>query len=231
MEITTSPHRPASTPWGRLLALVVVLGPVSILVLLPVGLGLERYVMSGDSMDTGAAGGIPQGSVVFEREVPVGDLRRGDVITFRPPASAGVDGLVTHRIVRISPRGIVTRGDAEPTRDPWLLVPREPTLPRVVYTLPWVGYLYLVIFHPITRVVLAAAVGLLVLLVVTEVRRRRERASHGSADPPSEQSDDPVEESTEEPTEEAAGGRSGHSLGPDSVPRATATRETKGGER
>ncbi|HYF74286.1 MAG TPA: hypothetical protein VD864_15760 [Nocardioides sp.] len=183
MEITTSPHRPASTPWGRLLALVVILGPVSVLVLLPIGLGLERYVMSGDSMDSGAEGGIPQGAVVFERQVPVGDLRRGDVITYRPPASSGVDGLVTHRIVRIGPQGIVTRGDAEPAADPWVFEPREPTVPRVVHTLPWVGYLYLVVFHPVTRVVLAVSVALLVLLLATEIRRRREPAATSPTEP------------------------------------------------
>ncbi len=174
MEITTSPHRPASTPWGRLLALVVILAPVSVLVLLPVGLGLERYVMTGSSMDSGAAGGISQGSVVLERDVPVGDLRRGDVITYRPPASSGIDGLVTHRIVRVGPQGIVTRGDAEPAHDPWVLTPHQPTLPRVVYTLPWVGYVYLVIFHPVTRVLLAVSVVLLVLVLAAEIRRRRE---------------------------------------------------------
>jgi len=183
MEITTSPHRPASTPWGRLLALVVILGPVSILVLLPIGLGLERYVMSGDSMDSGAEGGIPQGAVVLERRVPVGDLRRGDVITYRPPRSSGVDGLVTHRIVQIGPHGIVTRGDAEPAADPWVLDPQEPTLPRVVHTLPWVGYVYLVVFHPVTRVLLAGSVALLVLLLATEFRRRREVATTAPADP------------------------------------------------
>lgn len=173
MEITTSPHRPASTPWGRLLVLVVVLAPVSILVLLPIGLGLERYVMSGGSMDSGAAGGISQGSVVFERAVPVSDLRVGDVITFRPPAGADVDGLVTHRIVSIEPAGIRTQGDAEPTRDPWLLRPQEPTLPRVAYTLPWVGYGYLVLFHPVSRLLLAVSAVLLVLLLTSEIRRRR----------------------------------------------------------
>lgn len=183
MEITTSPHRPASTPWGRLLALVVILGPVSVLVLLPIGLGLERYVMSGDSMDSGLEGGIPQGAVVFERDVPVGDLRRGDVITYRPPASSGVDGLVTHRIVQVGPDGIVTRGDAEPARDPWVLDPQEPTLPRVVYTLPWVGYLYLVVFHPVTRVLLAGSVALLVLWLTTGIRRRRELAVTAPAEP------------------------------------------------
>lgn len=226
MEITTSPHRPASTPWGRLLALVVILGPVSVLVLLPVGLGLDRYVMSGDSMDSGAAGGIPQGSVVFERDVPVGDLRRGDVITFRPPASSGVDGLVTHRIVRTGPRGIITRGDAEPARDPWVLVPDEPTLPRVVYTLPWVGYLYLVIFHPVTRVVLAASVGLLVLLVATEVRRRRERARGAPSGP----SGGLADELTDGRVEDGPGDVPGGPHGVRQPPRAALTRESPEGE-
>lgn len=221
MEITTSPHRPASTPWGRLLVLVVIVAPVSVLVLLPAGLGLQRYVMTGDSMDSGAAGGIPQGAVVFERAVPVGDLRRGDVITFRPPASSGVDGLVTHRIVSIGPRGILTRGDAEPARDPWVLEPRQATLPRVVYTLPWVGYLYLVIFHPVTRVVLAAAVALLVLLVAAEVRRRRERAV------PAVELRDEAHESPEAASEE---GSRKASEAPRRPSRTAAARESQGDE-
>jgi len=183
MEITTSPHRPASTPWGRLLALVVILAPVSILVLLPIGLGLDRYVMSGDSMDSGTAGGISQGSVVFERAVPVGDLRVGDVITFRPPAGSGADGLVTHRIVSVGPEGIRTRGDAEPVRDPWVLHPREATLPRVVYTLPWVGYGYLVIFHPISRLLMVGSAVLLVLLITSEIRGRRAASIAAGEDP------------------------------------------------
>lgn len=182
MEITTSPHRPASTPWGRLVALVVVLGPVSVLVLLPIGLGLDRYVMAGSSMDSGDEGGIAQGSVVFERQVPVSDLRAGDVITFRPPAGAGVDGLVTHRIVRVTPDGILTRGDNETARDPWVLRPQQPTLPRVVYTLPWVGYVYLLVFHPVTRVVLAGTAALLLVLVAGQVRRRRARGGAPAED-------------------------------------------------
>src|SRR6478736_4707641 len=120
MEITPSPHRPAPTPWGRLLAFVIVLAPVSILVLLPIGLGLERYVMSGDSMDAGDRG-ISQGTVLFEREVPLSEVRVGDVITYRPPASSGVDGMVTHRVVAVHEGAVVTQGDAEASRDPWVL--------------------------------------------------------------------------------------------------------------
>ncbi|HEY0952380.1 signal peptidase I, partial [Nocardioides sp.] len=173
MEITTSPHRPAPTPWRRLVVLVVVLAPVSLLVLLPVGLGLERYVMSGDSMDSGASGGISQGSVVFERQVPLSDLRVGDVITFDPPPAVRDDGLVTHRIVGIEAGGFRTRGDNQAARDPWVLRPEQPTLPRVVLTLPWVGYVYLVVLHPVTKALLAVATAVLLVLVAGEIRGRR----------------------------------------------------------
>lgn len=173
MEITTSPHRPAPTPWGRLLVFVVILGPVTVLVLLPIGLGLQRYVMSGDSMQ----GGIDQGSVVFERVVPVSDLRVGDVITFAAPPSSATDGMVTHRIVSIGPDGIRTRGDANPTPDPWTLRPKQSTVPRVVFVLPWVGYAYLVILHPQTWVVLLASLAVLGTLLSSELVRRRRSPS------------------------------------------------------
>ena len=171
MEITTSPPRPASTPWGRLVALVVILTPVTVLVLLPIGLGLQRYVMTGDSMDGDRPGGIARGTVVFERAVPVSDLRPGDVITYRPPASAEVDGLVTHRIVDISLSGIRTQGDASPEPDPWVLRPEGPVVPRVVFALPYVGYAYLALADPLLWLLVAGSVGL-VLLAVTSAARR-----------------------------------------------------------
>jgi signal peptidase len=175
MEITTSPHRPAQTSWGRLLMLVVILGPVTVLVLLPIGLGLQRYVMSGDSMD----GAIGKGSVVFERSVPVNDLRVGDVITYQAPETAPAGGRVTHRIVDIGPDGIRTQGDTLPARDPWTLRPDRPTVSRVVFSLPWVGYAYLVILHPHTWVLLPVSLALLGMLLVGEVARRRRGTPYG----------------------------------------------------
>lgn len=173
MEITTSPHRTASTPWGRLVALAVVLGPVSVLVLLPIGLGLQRYVMSSSSMDGDQPGGIPRGAVVYERLVPVDDLRTGDVITFRPPPSAHVDGMVTHRIVAIGPDGIRTQGDANAAPDPWLLQPGDTVVPRVAFALPYVGYAYLFAAEPLLWLLATGCAGLLLLLVTTGSRRAR----------------------------------------------------------
>jgi signal peptidase I len=179
MEITTSPHRPASTPWGRLLALVVILGPVTVLVLLPIGLGFQRYVMTGDSMAAGGPGSIGRGTVVFERAVPVSDLRPGDVITYRPPASAGVDGMVTHRIVEITPQGIRTKGDSRPGPDPWVLDPEGPVVPRVVFTLPYVGHAYLILADPSLWLLVAGGLGLVMLGVTRAIRRPRPAAAAG----------------------------------------------------
>lgn len=177
MEITTAPHRPASTPWGRLLALVVILGPVSVLVLLPIGLGLQRYVMTGDSMAGGQPDSIPRGAVVFERIVPTGDLRVGDVITYRPPESSEVDGLVTHRVVEITSAGIRTQGDARAEPDPWLLHPETSSAARVVFTLPYVGYAYLAIADPFVWLIALGGAGVVLLAVTSAVRRPRATAT------------------------------------------------------
>lgn len=172
MEIRPAPHRPAATPWGRLLAIVIVLGPVSILVLLPIGLGLERYVMSGDSMDAGDHG-ISQGTVLFERVVPVNELHVGDVITYRPPEAADADAMVTHRVVAVRAAGVVTQGDAEPRRDPWLLANDAPDVSRVVFRLPWVGYAYLLVADPGTWLVVVLGAAALAVLLSGELKRRR----------------------------------------------------------
>src|SRR3954452_4439835 len=105
MEIATAPHRPDPSPWGRLAVLLGIFAPVTLLALLPIGFGLERYVVTGDSM----SGAYDRGSVVFERVVPVSDLRVGDVITFDPPASAEVDGMVTSRIISIDGDSVRTQ--------------------------------------------------------------------------------------------------------------------------
>jgi signal peptidase len=166
MEIETAARPQASTPWGRLVLFLVLFGPVALLVLLPVGLGLERYVMTGSSMD----GGIDRGSIAFERVVPVSDLRVGDVITYPHPEGSEQDSLVTHRIVAIEREGIRTQGDAVTTPDPWLLRPETPTISRVEFAVPWVGWAYLFLFHPEGWLLTSAAALALVLLMSRRLR-------------------------------------------------------------
>lgn len=178
MEITTAPRPPAPAPWGRLLLCVALFGPVTLLVLLPIGLGFERYVMTGHSM----AGSVDRGSVAFERVVPVSDLRVGDIITYPRPGDADEQAMVTHRIVSVGPDGIVTRGDAEPAVDPWVLRPSEPTISRVEFVVPWVGWAYLFLFHPPGWALVIASAVALVLLTRWRVRPRITPAEPGRTD-------------------------------------------------
>jgi signal peptidase len=169
MEIETAPSPPAPTPWGRLLLFVVLFGPVTLLVLLPIGLGLERYVMTGNSMD----GGIDRGSIAFERVVPVSDLRVGDVITYAHPGADGdQDAMVTHRIVSIRPEGIRTQGDAEATVDPWVLHPDSPTMSRVEFTVPWIGWAYLLLYRAQGWMLILASAAALGVLMSRRIRHR-----------------------------------------------------------
>ena len=86
----------------------------------PAALGWQRYIITSGSM----TGTYDRGSLVLDEVVPVGDLRNGDVITYRPPAGSGPAGLVTHRIAAITTdklgrKTFRTKGDANESADPW----------------------------------------------------------------------------------------------------------------
>jgi len=109
--------------------------------LLPAAFGYHRYVITSGSM----TGTYDRGSIVFDKAVPVSDLEAGDVITYTPPASSGVDGLITHRIVSVSDHGkdgvsYRTKGDANPKADPWRFQLSQPTQAKVAFSIPYLGY-------------------------------------------------------------------------------------------
>jgi signal peptidase len=84
---------------------------------------------------------IRVGAIAVDKPVSSGSVRVGDVITFRDPYVAG--RIVTHRVVRIlhTRRGLAyrTKGDANPTRDPWTIeLPAR--VGRVAFDVPYVGY-------------------------------------------------------------------------------------------
>jgi len=57
-------------------------------------------------------------------------IRRGDVIVFHPDGDP--DRMVTHRVVSITPSGVMTKGDNNGEADPWLLKPDD-IIGKVVY--------------------------------------------------------------------------------------------------
>ena len=111
------------------------------LLIVPAALGWQRYVIVSGSM----TGTYDRGSLVLDEVVPVDDLRRGDVITYRPPPGAGPAGLVTHRIAeiatdRLGRRTFRTKGDANEAADPWTFTLPKGEQARVRAGVPYAGF-------------------------------------------------------------------------------------------
>jgi signal peptidase len=145
--------------------------------LLPSVVGLDRYVITGGSM----SGTFEKGSLAFEEQVPVEELRVGDVITYQPPADSGTSLLVTHRIVSIQPgedgRAVLrTKGDANPAKDPWTFSLSGTSQPVVRRTVPYVGYAFIALADRQLRMLIigvpAAVIGLLALRDLVRALRR-----------------------------------------------------------
>jgi signal peptidase len=179
MEIAPVPRRPPLPAAGRVLTVLALLLPVTVLTLVPVMLGMDRYVVTGDAMD----GVMGRGSLIYARPVPVSDLEVGDVITFTPPGAAS-GTRVTRRVVALEGLTARTQGDSEDAPDPWTLALEGPTQSKVVLAVPWVGYPFSGAVGTSTWTLLGvgAAVGLLALLAPA-VRRRR--AGGGMMEPTS----------------------------------------------
>ena len=154
---------------GSTLAVLVMVASLAFVV--PGLVGYERYVITGGSM----SGTFEKGAVVIEEVVPVADLQVGDVITYLPPATTGIGNLVTHRLVTVTRHedgGLVyrTKGDANADVDPWTFRPGGAAQPRVVLSVPLVGYLFLAMNDRTTRmVVVGVPAGLVALLSLREL--------------------------------------------------------------
>lgn len=168
MSSTSTP--PSKNP-ARLLAkfargasgVVLVLVTVAVVgaMLVPTLLGYNLYAIDGGSMEPT----IQRGALAYDREVPVSELRRGDVITYVPPGHSRV---VTHRIIEIArpdPRGgpvYRTQGDANARADMRTFRLDRASQARFSFSIPVVGWLLLYLGTPIVKVL---ALGLPALLI------------------------------------------------------------------
>jgi signal peptidase len=129
-------------------------------------LGYERYVITGDSM----SGTYDRGSLLFSEHVSPSELEVGDVITYDPPAAAGQDGLVTHRIVAVQPgpEGPVyrTKGDANASADPWRFQLDGDVQARGVVNVPYVGYGIAALSYRGLRLLLIGLPAIVIALVL-----------------------------------------------------------------
>ncbi|MEZ5125223.1 MAG: signal peptidase I [Thermoleophilia bacterium] len=119
---------------------IAILAVVVLAIVMPMLLGLQRYVITGGSM----TGSIPKGAVVYAKLVPVQELKVGDVITFTPPSGGAA---VTHRITAIQTAAegqlvFQTKGDANAAADPWKMTLKEPAQARYSFHVPYLGYVF-----------------------------------------------------------------------------------------
>ncbi|WP_345800900.1 signal peptidase I [Microbacterium sp. AZCO] len=162
---------------------------VAALMFVPGLLGFDRYVITGGSM----SGTFERGSLVLERQVPVADLRVGDVITYLPPADSGVTELVTHRIISIEQSadgsGLLvfhTKGDANASADPWTFTLADTVQPRVEGWIPAVGWIFIALSARGIRMlaigVPAAFIALLFLRDLVRAARRKDESPADASD-------------------------------------------------
>lgn len=144
-------------------ALTVLCLALAAILLIPAALGFQRYVIVSGSM----SGTYDKGAIVFDEEVPVGELKVGDVITYEPPPGTFSQDLVTHRIVWIGTdqageRTFRTKGDANPSADPWTFNLDGTSQAKVAFSVPYIGYLLAGLSIPLVRML---AIGLPAIVV------------------------------------------------------------------
>jgi signal peptidase I len=145
---------------GAALAIAVL---AAMAALAPALWGWQRYAIVSGSM----TGTYDQGSLVLAEVVPVADLRVGDVITYEPPAGAGPEHLITHRIAWMGRDGagrrvFRTKGDANPVADPWTFTLDRPEQARVRLGVPFAGYALMALAEREVRMVLIALPAVLI---------------------------------------------------------------------
>lgn len=164
---------------------VLFLGVLAVagLMLLPAALGFHRYVILTGSM----TGTYNRGAIVFDKPVATSTLTVGTPITYAPPPGTSSHDLITHRIYKITAskggaRVFQTKGDFNKDPDAWhFLLPRA-TQDRVVFHVPWIGFLFELLSIRRFRLVL---IGVPALLAAFAVARGmwREAGALGDVDP------------------------------------------------
>jgi len=168
-------------------AAAIIATVIAALMFVPGLLGLDRYVITGGSM----SGTFERGALVFERQVPVSDLRVGDIITYLPPSESGLTELVTHRIVSIEPGTgtsagptFRTQGDANQDPDPWTFTLALDVQPRVEGWLPEVGWIFIALAEPGVRILaIGVPAAIIALLSLRDLMRALRRRSEDDAQP------------------------------------------------
>jgi signal peptidase len=80
------------------------------------------------------------GGVVVTRLITLGEVERGDIISYKIGEQR-----ITHRVVEVGQEGgkihFQTKGDANEEPDPYAVIPKGEQVPKVVFFVPYFGFL------------------------------------------------------------------------------------------
>lgn len=139
--------------WVTTALIVLAVAAFLLLAIGPRLMGYQTTTMLTGSMSPG----INPGDVVVAGQVPVADLKVGDVITYHIPIED--QRVETHRVVDISTGAdglttVRTKGDANQGVDPWTATLQGATVYRHVGTIPYLGTAIRALREPLVSVIL-----------------------------------------------------------------------------
>jgi signal peptidase len=124
---------------------------------------------------------IPVGGMVVIKPVNLENLREGDIICFRFSESTSV----THRIINVTDEGFKTKGDANEDPDQGI-VEKENVIGKVIFIIPFIGYLGYFVRTPIGFILLVILpAGLIIIMETGNIAKglRRQRQEQTSKEP------------------------------------------------
>jgi len=119
---------------------------------------------------------IPVGGIVVIKPVDPETLKIGDVICFK--LEGGSATTVTHRIFNMTEEGFITKGDANEDPDQWT-VKKGNVIGKVVFTVPFIGYLGSFVRTPVGLILLIILPASLIIImeardIVKELRKQKQ---------------------------------------------------------
>lgn len=172
--------------WAATLALLGVLLLTSFLMIAPF-FGLQAYTVLSGSMEPA----LKVGGVTICRSVPVEDIKVGDIIAFN-----NLEGVkITHRVTSVAEEdGVIkfhTKGDANEEEDPNEFSINGDHVHKVVFHIPYLGYLYSFIRSKVVFLTVIFGSALILLTFFGREMRTALAAVRGKKKPACQDSDVP----------------------------------------
>jgi signal peptidase len=155
---------------------------VILVIIVALWFGLKAYLRTEYPMLAVASGSmVPTLNVgdliIVQGGLNVSDINAaqgtGDIIVFHKPYNP--NELIVHRAVEEEANGLITKGDHNPTIDPWTVYDSD-LVGKVVWVIPYVGHVPLFVHTPTGLSVIVILIVILILLefVIPLVKKKEE---------------------------------------------------------